>query len=233
MALILDDASQRDTTLRKSVCLAQLPLGAQLGRRAWVHRELRVRVAEHERERRYAAGIVRRHHYLGRWAVRPRTKILWYVADLATATGVGIAMVVLQPGQRTVARALELHQCEVLEIARVWRSDDLGPAVAPDLTPEMVRRIVRGERGRGPLLPIRDEWSARKLDDRLRAVPRLLVAWADPAVGHDGALYTAAGASFCGLGKGGKLLFAWGLDKEAWERLRRYAAAVAERKETA
>lgn len=69
--------------------------------------------------------------------------------------------------------------------------------------------------GAGPLRSLAEEWTARKCrDGGLWAKPRLLVTYADPAVGHDGATYLAAGATACGAGTGGKLLFAWALDED-------------------
>lgn len=227
--------SRRDTTLAKADYLAQLPLTAQLGRRAWVHRALRVRVAEARADRAIAADVVRRRHYLGAWPCPPRTLVLSYLADLdgcapGPAGAAGLVMVALLPGRYHVTAALGLGQLEVLTLCRTWRADDLGPRVAPDLTPELLRRVVRGERGRGPLRPLREEWCARKLrEGGLRAVPRLLATYADPAAGHDGALYRGAGATYCGRGAGGKLLFAWALAEDLRGPLAALGRAVVER----
>lgn len=77
--------------------------------------------------------------------------------------------------------------------------------------------------------PLAEEWTARKCrPDGLRAAPRLLCTYADPAVGHDGALYRAAGARFCGPGVGGKLLYAWALDPALAEPLTQLAQAAAD-----
>lgn len=74
------------------------------------------------------------------------------------------------------------------------------------------------------------EWTARKCrDGGLWAVPRLLVTYADPAVGHDGSLYLAAGATACGPGAGGKLLFAWALDQDLRKPLADLGRGVVER----
>ena len=156
------------------------------------------------------------------------------LARLDGCRGDLVAMAAEVKGQREraadVVKALDLHPCSVLSFARSWRADDLGPKVAPDLMPEIVRRVVRGERGRGPLRTLAEEWTARKCrDGGLRAAPRLLCTYADPGVGHDGALYRAAGAAACGPGVGGKLLFAWALDPALKDPLRRLAAAVEER----
>jgi len=200
---------------------------------------MRLRVAESRNDRALVAHVVKRRHYLGRWPVPPKKLVLSYVADLDgvvadSGTGAaGIVMVALLAGQYHVARALDVHPCSVLSFVRCWRADDLVPAVAPNFTPEMIRRVVSGERSRGPLRSLAEEWTARKCrDGGLWAVPRLLVTYADPAVGHDGALYLAAGATACGAGTGGKLLFCWSLDEQLREPLRQFGAAVAERKES-
>jgi hypothetical protein len=228
--------SRRDTTLSKAACLLQLPLGAQLGRRAWVHRALRLRVADSRRDRALAADIIRHRHYSGTWPARPRTLLLSYLASLeeGAASAAGLVTIALLPGNYHVTRALGLEQFEVLTLCRMWRADDLGPSVAPDFTPEMLRRVIRGERSRGPLRSLRDEWCARKLrPGGLRAAPRLLVTYADPAMSHDGSTYVAAGATYCGQSASGKLLFAWGLDDDVRDHLqatwRRPTAVEAER----
>lgn len=140
--------SRQDTTLGKARYLAaQMPLDARPGTRGWVHRALRLRVAEARRDRDLVAIIVRGRHYLGRW-----------------------------------------------------------PALA-------------------------EEWRARKCrPGGLWAAPRLLVAYADPAVGHDGGLYRGAGAAFCGPGAQGRLLFAWALDPALREPLRELGRAAEERR---
>lgn len=237
MMLGASDLSRQDTTLWKARYLAaQLPLDARLGSRPWVHRALQLRVAEMRQDRALVARIVRGRHYLGRWPCPPRTLILSYLADLAGVRQVGgagaaaCAMVALLPGQIHAARALDVHPCSVLQLVRNWRADDLGPAVTPDLMPEVLRRIVRGDRRRGPLRPLAEEWSARKLRaGGLWAVPRLLVSYADPAVGHDGGLYRGAGATYCGPGAQGRLLWAWALDLALREPLRALGQAVEER----
>lgn len=52
------------------------------------------------------------------------------------------------------------------------------------------------------------------------------------AGGHDGGLYRGAGASYCGPGTQGRLLFAWALDPALREPLRRLAHAAAEREDS-
>ena len=209
------------------------------GSRGWIHRAMRLRVATRRADRDLAAEIVKQRHYLAAWPARPRTKILTVLAALDGVTehprtgAAGLVMITLQPQQYHVARALDLHQCEVLTLSRMWRASDLVPAVAPDFTPELLRRVVRGERGRGPLSDLATEWTRRKVDgERLRARPRLLATYADPAVGHDGATYVAAGAVACGAAKNGKLLFAWALDPALREPLRQLGIAARERSTT-
>lgn len=227
--------SQRDTTARKVAYLGQLALGAQPGSAGWVRRALRLRVAESRGDRALAAAIVRERHYLQRLVKRRGGALtLTYLADLdgkgaSEAGAAGLVQVALLPGQYPVLPALGVAQYEALTLARLWRADDLGPKVAPGLTPELLRRVVRGERRRGPLLGLREEWIARKCrEEGLRAAPRLLLTYADPAVGHDGATYLAAGAVACGPSAAGKLLFAWALDGELAAPLRAWAAARGE-----
>jgi hypothetical protein len=228
----LTDVSRRDTTRVKVSYLRQLPLNARLGRRTWVHRALELRVADSRPDRALVADIVKRRHYLHTWPARPRTLILSYLATLAGVTpgdagAAAAAVVALLPANYRVRHALALHPCEVLTLTRCWRADDLQPHLAPDLMPEVLRRVVRGRRHHPSL---RDVWCARKLrPGGLRAAPRLLVTCADPTVGHDGALYTAAGAIYCGPGATGKLVFAWGLDAVTDSDLKAFGQAVLDR----
>lgn len=225
------DSSRRDTTLRKTAYLgAQLPLG--VGTQAWTRHALTLRVAETASDRALAADIIRRRHYLGRWPTPPRTLILTYLAGLAGYSGAAaLVTVAMLPGNYLAAQALGVAQYETLQLVRTWRADDLTPSVAPNLTPEVLRRVIRGERRRGPLRDLATEWTDRK-GANLRARPRLLVTHADPAVGHDGALYLAAGAVSLGSVPGGKLRFAWGLDATTHEDLRRFGVAHRERGQT-
>lgn len=228
------DLSRRDTALLKASYLAQLPLDARPGSRAWVRQSLRLRVAESARDRALYSRIVRERHYLGRWPVPPQTLLLSYLADLAgveagPAGAAGMVMVALLAGQYHVLKALDVHPCSALTMVRSWRADDLQPEVAPDLMPQVLRRVVGGCRRSG-LRPLGEEWTARKCrEGGLWAVPRLLVTYADPGVGHDGGLYRGAGARFCGPGSQGRLLFAWALDPVLAEPLRQFEAAVSER----
>jgi hypothetical protein len=217
LRLALVEHSQRDTTAKKACHLVQLPLGA--GKRGWVHRALGMRIAESRSDRALVAEIVRERHYLQRWPAKPRTLILSYLADLGGEGAAAMAMIALLPTNfGALLPALDLHPCQVLQLVRCWRADDLGPLVAPDLMPEVLRRIVRR---------LSADWSALKCQN-LAARPRLLVTFADPAVGHDGALYVGAGAS--ALGGSGKPAFAWALDPLLKPSLRQYAAARMERR---
>ncbi len=213
--------SRRDTTLDKARALGQLPLSFHPGRRSWVHSALYLRIAESRRDRGLVAEIVRQRHYAASWPCRPRTLILSYLADLGNGAAAGMVMVALLPGQYHVTRALALKQYEVLTLVRMWRADDLNPRIAPDFTPEMVRRVVKR---------VRADWCARKLrPNGLRAHPKLLATYADPAVGHDGAVYLGAGATDCGMAASGKRLFAWALDPSLRAPLRALGCAVADR----
>jgi len=227
------DLSRRDTTWEKARYLEQLPLGAAPGSRGWVHRSLRLRIAESRADCALAADIVKHRHYHRKWPCPPKTLMMSYLSSLDGVGGLdaaGLVSVALLPNRYHVREALGLSQLECLTLVRMWRADDLVPTIAPDLTPETLRRVVRGERNRGPLRGVRDEWIARKCRaDGLRAAPRLLATYADPALGHDGATYVAAGAVDCGRARCGKLLFAWGLDEETRNNLAALGRAVAER----
>lgn len=215
------DTSRQDTTHAQAYHLAQLPLGADLGRRSWVHRALTLRVAESRQDRAEVAEVVRHRHYLACWPAPPRTLLLSYIGSLGGDGAAAVVMVALLPINLAQLRAaLGLHPCSVLTLTRCWRADDLGPEVAPDLMPETLRRTVKR---------LRADWIDRKCSVRMRAEPRLLVTWADPGVGHDGALYVGAGAVPLGAGRTGKLLFGWALDPAIREPLRAYGRAVTAR----
>ncbi|HNB04293.1 MAG TPA: hypothetical protein PKV97_00045 [Thauera aminoaromatica] len=223
------DGSRRDTTREKVSYLAgaQLGLDARPGSRAWVRRGLHLRVAENRRDRALCAEIVKRRHYLGRWPAPIKTLILSYLADLAgagpgTAGAAALVMVACLPAQSHVTRALGLALYEVLTLVRTWRADDLGPQLAPNLTPATLRCVVKR---------LRADWVAKKCRaGGLEAAPRLLLTFADPVQGHDGATYTAAGATACGPAAGGKLAFCWALDDEIKERLRAWMVAREEKR---
>jgi hypothetical protein len=208
--------SRRDTTAAKFFHFAQLPLGA--GTRSFTHKNLSLRVAARRSDRDLVANIVRRRHYLERWPVPPRTLILSYLANLGGEGAAAMSMVAMLPtNYGALLPALGLHPCEVLQLVRCWRADDLDPKIAPDLMPEVLRRVVRR---------LAADWTETKCEN-LQALPRLLVTYADPAVGHDGKLYLGAGA--VALGGDDKLCFAWALDGELKQPLRGYAAARKER----
>ncbi len=209
--------SRRDTTRAKTAYLEQLPLGAELGRRGWVHRALRLRVADSTADRSLVRQVLLERHYLGRWPAPPRTLILSLLAELdgcdpGPAGAAAVCTIALLPAAYPVSALLAVHKVETLTLCRLWRADDLGPELAPDFVPEVLRRAVRGCERSG-LRPLAAEWSARKLrEGGLRAAPRLLVTHADPERGHDGAVYLGAGATPLGQGVTGKLGFAWALD---------------------
>lgn len=71
---------------------------------------------------------------------------------------------------------LNVHQAEVIQFLRCWRSDDLDVDTAPDFLPEVLRRVVKR---------VVTDWADRKCRN-LQAKPRLLTSFFDPAVGHDG-----------------------------------------------
>lgn len=229
MLQLLDiGTSRRDTTLAKASYLEQLPLGAELGRRAWVHRALRIRVADSTQDRSLVRQVLLERHYLGRWPAPPRTLILSLLAELAgcdpgPAGAAAVCTIALLPAAYPIVALLGLHKVEALTLCRLWRADDLGPELAPDFMPELLRRVVRGCE-RSALRPLAAEWSTRKLrEGGLRAAPRLLVTYADPEHGHDGAVYLGAGATPLGQGTSGKLGFAWALDPELRAPLRQLA----------
>ena len=229
------EVSRRHTTLVVAPYLGQLSLGTPVGTRPWVRHGLRLRVAESRADRALYATIVRERHYLGRWPVPPKTLVLAYLADLAgvergPAGCAAMVMVASLAGQYHPAIALGVAPVEVLQLVRSWRADDLEPTIAPDLMPAVLRRVVRGDRGRGALAPLAEEWARRKLrEGGMRARPRLLLTYADPSVGHDGALYLGAGATYCGTAGSGRLAFAWALDPSLKESLAALGRAVQER----
>lgn len=214
--------SRRDTTWAKATHLRALPLFDRPGTRGWVHRALTLRVAESRRDVREVSRIVLERHYLRRRATPPRTLVLSYLASLGGAgSAAAMCQVALLPSNLAQLLAqLGLHPCSVLTLTRCWRADDLGPEVAPDLMPEVLRRAVKR---------LAADWIERKCSDRLRAEPRLLVTYADPALGHDGGLYAGAGAVPLGVARSGKLLHGWALDPSLREPLRVYGRAVTTR----
>lgn len=228
------DLSREDTTWIKAAYLAQLPLDARPGSRAWIRQSLRLRVAESTSDRRLVADVVRRRHYLQRWPVPPKTLILSYLADLAgveagPAGAAGMVMIASLAGRYHALKALDVHPCSALTLVRNYRADDMGPETAPDFMPQILRRVVKGC-ARSGLRPLAEEWTTRKCRaDGLYAAPRLLLTYADPSVGHDGGLYRGAGARYLGAGVGGRMLFAWSLDPTLAEPLRQLEAAVQER----
>ena len=195
--------------------MAQLPLGADLGRRRWTHRALTIRVAESRADRAIVSDIVLRRHYLRRRATPPKVLVLSYLASLGGDGAAAMVQIALLPSNnKPLLAALDLHACSVLTLTRLWRADDLDPSVAPDLTPFALRQVIRR-------LPT--DWAQKKCAN-LQARPRILLTHADPGIGHDGATYLSAGAVALGPTRGGKLLFAWPLDETLCAPLRGYAA---------
>lgn len=203
--------------------------------RGQVHRRLTLRIAEASRDITLVNRVWLERHYLRRRPVPPRVKVLHIVGDVAGvdpgAAGCSLAVTVaLLSGtasrvHRSLCAALGLHPCNVIELARSWRSDMLTPEVAPDLMPFAIRRIVKGGNG---LKPLSDEWNTRRLNSGLSAPARVLLTYADPGVGHDGGLYLGAGAVAVGRTVNGKLAFAWALDGSLTEPLMAWAQAIKE-----
>lgn len=203
--------------------------------RAEVHRCLELRVAR-DADASMARHIWMHRHYLTRWPVGPRTMLLTYVGDLRGVdpgpAGCAVAVAIaLQSGSRArpfvaIRQALDLHPCCILELVRSWRADHLEPTVAPDLMPFTLRRLVKGGNG---VQSLAQEWTARKVTGSLEALPRVLITYADPGVGHDGGLYLGAGALPIGTCSNGKLAFAWPLDLTLAPALKAWSAALTER----
>ena len=226
------DVSRRDTTHARVRYLEQMPIMARPGSRAWVRQSLALRVVESRADVSMVNDIWLRRHYLARTPTGVRVKRLSIVGDLAGVTGsqAGCAVAVtvaLQPSNSRVFQSLraglELHPCNVLELVRCWRADDLTPELVPDLMPYTLRRVVGGGNGvRG----LGDEWNARKLTGGLEAPARLVLTYADGGMGHDGGLYKGAGGVYVGKTVNGKIAYAWALDAALREPLRAYGAAV-------
>lgn len=215
LAFFTSDLSRRPTTHEQAAHLAQLPLGANLGSRSWVHRNLTLRVAESRADTALVSEIILQRHYLRRRATPPRVLVLSYLGSLGGTEAAAMVQVALLPANhKPLLQALDLHPCSVLSLTRLWRADDLGPEVAPDLTPYVLRQVVRR---------VAADWTERKCTN-LAARPRMLLTGADPGVGHDGATYLSAGAVALGPGKSGRLAFAWPLDQTMRAPLRAYAA---------
>lgn len=212
--LLAHEVSRRDTTWERACHLRALPLFERAGTRGWTHRALTLRIAETRRDVREVSQIVLERHYLRRRGVPPRTLVISYLASVGGEGAAALVQVAMLPANlKPLLAALGLHPAETLTLTRLWRSDDLTPDIAPDLTPEVVRRVVRR---------LAADWVERKCAN-LKTRPKLLVSWADPSVGHDGNTYVSAGATSLGLGRAGKLLFAWALDGSLREPLRAYA----------
>lgn len=259
---MFNDTSREDTTRIKFRFLSdvQVELGSSIdiGSATWLRKSLTVKVAETPKEKSSASHVVRKLHYLCRWPVPPQTKFVQYVASIkgmnrADGHPAGVVMVALLAGNFHAMPALNagldesdpawIHPCSALTIVRMWRADDLDPKLAPDFTPEMLRRVIKGDKhgARCKVSPcncvrslkgIREEWLERKVHGSLVAEPKIVFTYADvDGVGHDGNTYVSSGATFCGPAKCGKWLFAWGLTPDVKANLKRYGAAVRERLE--
>lgn len=221
--------SRRDTTLEHARYLAgQLPLlGPRPGERGFLRQALQLRVASGRADEAIVRDVLCRRHYLAAEMQRrgrqrpfpPRTLLLHYLADLAgferPGEAAGLVTVRIAPRNCHAIAALSIHPCACLELARVWRADDLGPEAVPHLSSYLVHQVVAR---------VRQDWLQLKVGPSatLRAEPSLLVAYSDPAQGHDGGVYLAAGATPLGHGAGGKLLFGWGLTPPLVDLLRQW-----------
>lgn len=135
-----------------------------------------------------------------------------YIASIGGTGAAAVAMVGIMPTNLgALLPALGVHQAETLQLLRSWRADDLGPDTTPDLMPQILRCIIKR---------VAADWTNLKCAN-LKAKPRLLVSFADPAMGHDGNLYLGAGA--VPLDGRSKLLFSWALDPELKVPQRAYA----------
>jgi len=183
--------------------------------RSWVRRAVRtgLRVARTAAEKRRVMDVWRHVHYLGRGGGNvfpPRTIRLSYYLDLpclrvqpepwipAAAVTIRYAL----PGGIPSWLGLE-SPLQALEIARSFVADDLRWPAIRDLSPAVLREVVR--RTREGL-----DWR-EVVRGRVLWEPRWLLTFADPAVGHDGGVYVGAGARYLGESAGGKLIFGWPL----------------------
>jgi hypothetical protein len=208
------DSSRQDTTRRRVKYLCQVDIADRPGKRAWVHQALRLTVAVERDDVALVNRIWKERHYLGRSPTPPKVKRMSYLGqlhghghDAAVAVTVALLPSASLPMQRLQASGI--HACSVIELVRCWRADDLGPKIAPDLMPFALRRIVNGGNG---VRSLAEEWTDRKVGGTLEALPRVLLTYADPALGHDGGLYRGAGAVCLGRTANGKLAFAWALE---------------------
>lgn len=215
----VSDLSRRHTTHAQAHHLAQLPLGFKTGLRGWVHRNLTLRVAESRRDRAEVANIIRERHYFRSWPAKPRTLLLSYIGSLGGEGAAAVMMVGMMPiNLGGLLPALGVHQSETLELLRSWRADDLGPEIAPDFMPHVVRSVIKR---------VAADWASLKCANT-KAAARLLITFADPSsvVQHDGGLYAGAGATALGPTRSGRLAFAWALDETLRGPLKAYAATA-------
>lgn len=184
--------------------------------RSWVRQAVRqgLRVARTPAEKRRVMDVWRHVHYLGKGSGNvfpPRTIRLSYYLDLAVLRPephpwIPAACVTIRyalPGGVPPRLGLE-SPLQALEIARSFVADDLRWPHIRDLSPAVLREVVRRMR-------LGHDWQ-QVVRGRVKWRPRWLLTYADPAVGHDGAVYRGAGAVYLGQSVGGKLLFGWRLD---------------------
>lgn len=215
------EVSRQDTTWTKHAHLAQLPLGSMLGSRRWVRDNLVLRIAESRADITEVSDILLKRHYLRRRATPPRTLVMSYLGSLGGQGACAMVQVAMLPANtKALCLALDLHPCSILTLTRAWRADDCTPDRTPGLMPLVIRRAVKR---------LAADWTERKCQ-RIRAKPRLLISYCDPALQHDGGTYLGAAAIPLGPCAGGKLMFAWPLDDMLREPLRQYAQARAERR---
>lgn len=184
--------------------------------RSWVRRTVRdwLRVARTPAEIRRVMRVWREVHYLGAGQADPigaRQIRLHYYLDLpclrtAPEPWIPAAAVTIRyalPGGVPLDMLGLESPLQALEIARSFVADDLRWPHVADLSPAVLREVVRRLReGR--------DWQ-ETVRGRVLWQPVWLLTWADPAVGHDGGVYRGAGASYLGESAGGKLLFGWPL----------------------
>lgn len=190
--------------------------------RGWVRGMVRqeLRVAKTPVEKRRVMDVWRHVHYLGRGkggVFPPKTIRIHYYLDLPAlrplphtwvpAAAVTIRYALLTGGgsgwrDRLVDLGME-SPMQALEIARSFVADDLRYPAINDLSPSILREVVRRMR-------TGTEWQ-EIVAGRVQWRPVWLLSYSDPAVGHDGGVYRGAGAEFLGETSAKKQLWGWRL----------------------